>query len=66
MQLAQLLLRDLDLFERGGDVLERQKAALLAIRDQRPKLIQLVNRGFVRQQNLILDCSAPLGAIHAL
>ena len=62
MQLPQLLLGDLDLLQRGGDLLERQEAALLALRDQRPKLVQLVDRRLVRQQHLVLDRSAPLGA----
>jgi hypothetical protein len=55
MELSQLLLRDVDLLQRGGDVVERQKSALLTIGDQRPKLIQLINWSFVRKQNLVLD-----------
>jgi len=61
VQLLELLLGDLDLLQRGRDLVERQKPALLTVRDQRPKLVQLVDGGFVRQQNLILYPSAPLG-----
>jgi hypothetical protein len=59
-QLAQLLLRDVDLLQRAGDVVERQIAPLLALRDQGPKLVQFMDRRLVRQQNLIVDRSAPL------
>jgi hypothetical protein len=58
VQLAHLLLGDLDLLQGGRDLVERQKAPLLTIRDERPKLVQLVDRRFVSQQNFILDDSA--------
>jgi hypothetical protein len=61
VQLAELLLGDVDLLQRGGDLVECQEAPFLTIRDQRPKLVQLVDRRLVRQQNIVLDRSAPLG-----
>jgi hypothetical protein len=60
VQLLDLLLGHLHLFERGGDVVKRQKAPLLTIRDERTQLVQLVDRSFVRQQNIVIDSSAPL------
>jgi len=62
VQLAKLLLGDIDLLERRRDVVERQKAALLALRDQGPKLIQFMDGRLVSQQNFRLDRSAPLRA----
>jgi hypothetical protein len=56
-----LLLGHLHFFERGGDLVEREKAPLLTIRDERAQLVQLVNRSLVRQQNFVFDSSAPLG-----
>jgi len=64
MQFLDLLLGDLDLLERGRDLVEGQKAALLTIRDQTAKLIELVNRGLVSQQDFVLDRSAPLGPLN--
>jgi hypothetical protein len=61
VQLLELLLRDLHLFERGGDLVERQKAPLLTIRDEGPQLVQFVDRSFIGQQNFVFDSSAPLG-----
>ena len=49
MELLHLLLRDLDLLERGGDLLERQDALLLTLGDQRAKLVQLDDRRLVSQ-----------------
>jgi hypothetical protein len=67
VQLLDLLLRDLDLLQCGGDVVECQKAPLLPVRDKRPKLVQFVDRRLVRQQNLILDRTAlPWMPIRAL
>jgi len=64
MQFLDLLLGDLDLLERGRDLVEGQKAALLTIRDQTAKLVELVNRGLVSQQDFVLDRSAPLGPLN--
>jgi hypothetical protein len=61
VQLLKLLLGDLYLLERGRDVVERQVAPLLTVRDQPTQLIELMNGCLVRQQNFVLDCSAPLG-----
>jgi len=61
VELPELLLGHLHLFERGGDLVEREKAPLLTIRDERAQLLQLVNRSLVRQQNVVFDSSAPLG-----
>jgi hypothetical protein len=61
VQLLDLLLGDLDLLERRGDVVEGQKAAFLAVCDETAELVELVDRCLVRQQNLFIDRSAPLG-----
>jgi hypothetical protein len=61
VQLLNLLLGDIDLLERGADVIEREKSPLLTIRDEGSKLVQFMDRSFIRQQNIILDYSAPLG-----
>ncbi|CAA9528420.1 MAG: hypothetical protein AVDCRST_MAG67-4264 [uncultured Solirubrobacteraceae bacterium] len=61
MQLLELLLRDLHLFECPRDLVEREKAALLPIGDERSQLVELVDRRLVRQQNFVFDASAPLG-----
>jgi hypothetical protein len=50
VQLRHLLLRHLHLLERGGDLLDGQESPLLGLGDQRAQLVDLVNRGFVRQQ----------------
>ncbi len=65
VQLVQLLLGDLHFLERRGDVVERQEPALVAFRDQRAKLVQLIDRRFVRQQHFCLYWSAPLRAGHS-
>jgi len=59
VQLVDLLLGDLDLLERRGDLVEGQKTALLAVGDQTPELVELMDGSAVRQQNLVLDPSAP-------
>jgi hypothetical protein len=61
VQLLDLLLGDLDLLERRGDLVEGQKTAFLPICDETAELVELVDRRLVRQQNLFLDRSAPLG-----
>jgi hypothetical protein len=61
VQLLHLFLGDLDLLERRGDLVEGQEAALLPVRDQAAQLVELVDRSLVRQQNFVLDRSAPLG-----
>ena len=59
VQLLDLLLGDLDLLEAGGDLLERQEAALLAFGDQRPELLGLGDRSFVGEQYLWLVAHSP-------
>ena len=44
VQVAHLLLGDLDLLEAGGDLLERQIAPLAALGDQRAQLLDLEER----------------------
>ena len=44
VQVADLLLGDLDLVETAGDLLEREIAALLALGDQRAQLLDLEER----------------------
>jgi hypothetical protein len=60
VKLLDLLLGDLDLLQRGGDVVECQEAALLAVRDEATELVELIDGSLVRQQNFVLDRSAPL------
>ena len=52
VQVAHLLLGDLDLLEAGGDLLEGQEAALLAVGDQAAQLLDLEERrlGLLGQQ----------------
>ena len=49
-----LLLRDLDLLETRGDLLEGQEATFLALGDERAELLQLDDRRLVGQQHLSL------------
>ena len=58
MQLPDLLLGDLYLFQAGRDLLERQKALLLPFGDQAPKLLHLEDGGLVGQQYLSLGAQA--------
>src|SRR5207248_4769965 len=52
VELGQLLLGDLDLLERGGDLLEGEEAALLALREERLELVGLGERRFVGEQSV--------------
>jgi hypothetical protein len=63
VQFLDLLLGDLDLLESRGDLVEGQAAALLTVGDEAAKLVELVDRGLIRQQNLVVDRSAPLGPV---
>jgi len=63
VQFLDLLLGDLDLLESRGDLVEGQAAELLTVGDEAAKLVELVDRGLIRQQNLVLDRSAPLGPV---
>ena len=75
VQLRDLLLGDLHLFQRGGDLLERQEASFLAFGDERTKLVDLRDRRVARQQCIGLCCqtlifrdeclSNPLLLLHA-
>src|SRR4051794_22512289 len=56
MQLCDLLLRDLHLFQRGGDLLEGQEPALLAFGDERTELVDLRDGRVARQQCVSLAC----------
>ena len=56
MQLRDLFLRDLHLFKRGGDLLERQEATLLTLGDQRTELVDLRDGRVARQQCIGLCC----------
>jgi len=58
VQLTNLLLRDLDLFQAGSDLLERQNALLLPFRDQATELFHLEDGGLVGQQYLSLGAQA--------
>ena len=60
VQLVYLLLGDVDLLERCRDLVERQVAVLLAVGDQPPQLVELVGRGAIGKQNLVVDPSALL------
>ena len=60
VELLQLLLGDLDLFQRAGDLLEGQEPSLLRLRNKWTKFVQLVDRCLIREQHLDLDGSAPL------
>ncbi len=66
VQALHLLLRHLDLLERRGDLLEGEIALVLALRDERPKLLRLpqklyraVRRGVPRPLGMLL--LAPVG-----
>ena len=50
VQLRDLLLGDLDLFQRGGDLLDGQDPPFLAFGDERAKLVDLGDRRFIRQE----------------
>ena len=56
VRLENLLLRDLDLLEEGRDALDGQVPALLALGNQRAKLVHLRDGGFLRQQHFGLGC----------
>jgi len=43
VQLRHLLLGDIDLLQRGGDLVEGQKAPFLTVGDERPELIEFVD-----------------------
>ena len=49
VQLAHLLLGDVDLFQTGRHLLDRQVAAFLTTGDQQPKLVELPDRRLVCQ-----------------
>jgi hypothetical protein len=57
VQLLELLLRDVDLFERRGDLVERQVAAFLPVGNQTTQFIQFMNRCAISKQNLVVDLS---------
>jgi len=57
VQLLELLLRDVDLFERRGYLVERQVAALLAVGNETTKLLQFMDRSAISKQNLVVDLS---------
>src|SRR5437763_5780317 len=59
MQLLQLLLRHLDLLEAGGDLLEREIAALATLRDERAELLDVGERsvGLRRLENHLFLCA---------
>jgi hypothetical protein len=61
VQLVHLLLGDLDLLQGGRDLVERQKATLVAVGNQPPQLVQILDRGAISKQNLVVDPSALLG-----
>jgi hypothetical protein len=50
VQLADLLLRDVDLLQCGGDLLDREDALVLSLGDQRPQLVHLGDGCLVGQQ----------------
>ena len=52
MELGDLLLRDLDLLQRGGDLREGQDASVLAFRYERAKFIDLRDGDLFRQQHV--------------
>jgi len=54
VQLADLLLRDVDLLQGRGDLLDRQNPLLLSLGDQRPQLVHLDDGCLVRQQCFLL------------
>ena len=56
VQLGDLLLRDLHLFQRGGDLLERQEAALLTFGNERTELVDLRDGRVAHQQCVCLCC----------
>ena len=62
VQLLDLLLGDLDLLEARRDLLEGQEAALLALGDQRPQLIELRDRSLIGQQHNSPYRSQPLSS----
>ena len=51
MQLGHLLLGDLRLLQRGGDLRERQEPSFLAFGDERTELVDLHDRRLLRQQD---------------
>src|SRR5829696_4471324 len=55
VELDDLLLGDLHLFQAGGDLLERQEPTLLAFGDQRPQLVDLGDRRLALEQCLSLS-----------
>jgi len=57
VQLTELLLRDLDLLQRGRDLVECQIATFLAVGNEAAQLLQLVDRCPISQQNLVVDAS---------
>jgi len=57
VQLLKLLLRDLNLFERGRDLVERQIAAFLAVGNEAAQLIEFVDWRPILEQNLVVDAS---------
>src|SRR5215217_4521514 len=59
VELDDLLLRDLDLLQAGGDLLEGQEPTLLAFGDQRAQLVDLGDRRLALEQCFSL-CAQPL------
>ena len=51
VQLKDLLLGDLHLFQEGGDLLERQESAFLTLGDERAQLVHLKDGCFIAEQN---------------
>jgi hypothetical protein len=47
VQLPDLLLGDVDLLERRGDLVEGQKPALLTVRDELTELVEFVDGSLV-------------------
>src|SRR4029077_8426085 len=61
MHVFHLLLRDLDLFEDGGDLVVRQKALLLARFDQACQLLDIGERVLDRQHSVAPIPHLPVG-----
>ena len=59
MQFLDLLLGDLELLEACGDLLKRQKAALLPLRDETTELIEFRDRCLVTEQSGCLVAQPP-------
>ena len=59
VELGDLLLGDLDLLQRGGDLREGEEALLLALRDQWTELFDLRYGDLLRQQNFRFGAQLP-------